>query len=393
MRSSYQALSPEMHRTLVHRGRIVVLILAGLSAPAALGAQTSGTPLNGTVLDAAGNPIVGASVSIGGTQLSAMTDDRGHFRVTISGQGLQKLSVRRLGFQPVASDIDVNPGQSLRDVTIRMQAVPAMLNPVLVSATRGAYSGRLAGYYQRLESKSAGYFISRDEIDKKSYRNLSQLLRTVPGINAFPLKTGGSTVRIRQRQCRPLVWLDGVPMPAGEVDLDAFPVSTLHGIEVYSGSNATPQDFAISGPTSCGSIVLWSRGRDTDPLERRVREPMDLENLIAAQKIFAADQVDQRVSLVDPDALAVTYPAELIPEGLNGFVLMQYVVDERGAIDPATISIVSSSHPLFSAAAALALKRATYHPAMKGGIAVRQVVLQPFSFLPRGGKDTSQGLR
>jgi len=74
-------------------------------------------------------------------------------------------------------------------------------------------------------------------------------------------------------------------------------------------------------------------------------------------------------------------------------VLMQYVVDERGAIDPVTISIVSSSHPLFSAAAALALKRATYHPAMKGGIAVRQVVLQPFSFLPRGGKDTSQGLR
>jgi TonB family protein len=393
MRSSYQALSPEMHRTLVHRGRIVVLILAGLSAPAALGAQTSGTPLNGTVLDAAGNPIVGASVSIGGTQLSAMTDDRGHFRVTISGQGLQKLSVRRLGFQPVASDIDVNPGQSLRDVTIRMQAVPAMLNPVLVSATRGAYSGRLAGYYQRLERKSAGYFISRDEIDKKSYRNLSQLLRTVPGINAFPLKTGGSTVRIRQRQCRPLVWLDGVPMPAGEVDLDAFPVSTLHGIEVYSGSNATPQDFAISGPTSCGSIVLWSRGRDTDPLERRVREPMDLENLIAAQKIFAADQVDQRVSLDDPDALNVTYPAELIPEGLNGFVLMQYVVDERGAIDPATISIVSSSHPLFSAAAALALKRATYHPAMKAGVAVRQVVLQPFSFLPRGGKNTSQGLR
>jgi hypothetical protein len=393
MRSSHRALPPESRRSLVNRGRIVLLVLAVLSVPTGIVAQPGSMPLNGTVLDAVGIPIGGANVSILGVQGSAITDDRGHFRVMIPGVGQQKISVRRLGFQPVISEINVIAGQSVRDVTLRMQPAPSMLNPVVVSATRGAYSGRLAGYYQRLERKSAGYFIPRDEIDRKSYRNLSQLLRNVPGINAFPLRTGGSTVRIRERQCRPLVWLDGVPMPAGEVDLDAFPVSTLHGIEVYSGSNSTPQDFATSGSTACGSILLWSRGRDTDPLERRAREPMDLENLVAAQKVFSADQVDQRVSLVDPNALAVMFPAELIGDGLNGSVLMQYVVNEKGAIEPETISIVSSSHPLFSAAAALALKSATYHPAMKGGNAVRQVVLQPFNFVPRGGKNTSQGLR
>jgi hypothetical protein len=393
MRSSHRALPPESRRSLVNPGRIVLLVLAVLSVPTGIVAQPGSMPLNGTVLDAVGIPIGGANVSILGVQGSAITDDRGHFRVMIPGVGQQKISVRRLGFQPVISEINVIAGQSVRDVTLRMQPAPSMLNPVVVSATRGAYSGRLAGYYQRLERKSAGYFIPRDEIDRKSYRNLSQLLRNVPGINAFPLRTGGSTVRIRERQCRPLVWLDGVPMPAGEVDLDAFPVSTLHGIEVYSGSNSTPQDFATSGSTACGSILLWSRGRDTDPLERRAREPMDLENLVAAQKVFSADQVDQRVSLVDPNALAVMFPAELIGDGLNGSVLMQYVVNEKGAIEPETISIVSSSHPLFSAAAALALKSATYHPAMKGGNAVRQVVLQPFNFVPRGGKNTSQGLR
>jgi TonB family protein len=393
MRSSHQASSPDSARSLALRGRIVVLLLSVLLGPAALGAQTSAVPLDGIVLDAAGIPIAGANVSVAGTAVATITDEKGHFRVSIPATGQQKLSVRRLGFQPVSSDINVVAGQSLRDVTIRMTPSASMLNPVLVSAARGAYSGRLAGYYQRLERRSAGYFISRDQIDKKSYRNLSQMLRNVPGINAFPLKTGGSAVRIRQRQCRPLVWLDGVPMPAAEVDLDAFPVSTLHGIEVYSGSGSTPQDFATSGSTACGSIVLWSRGRDTDPLERRAREPMDLEQLVTAQKVFPADQVDQRASLIDVNALAVTYPAELLPQGVSGYVMMQYVVDEKGAIEPETISVVSSSHPLFSAAAALALKNASYRPAMKAGAAVRQVVLQPFNFAPHGAKNTSQGMR
>jgi len=393
MRMSNQASFPDSGARLNVRGRVVALVLSGLIVPAFLAAQTSGVPLNGTVLDAAGIPIAGASISIAGIQAGTTSDEKGHFHLAIPAAGQQKLLVRRLGFQPVSSDLNIVAGESLRDVTVRMTPAASLLNPVLVSATRGAYSGRLAGYYQRLERKSAGYFISRDQIDKKSYRNLSQLLRTVPGINAFPLKIGGSAVRIRERQCRPLVWLDGVPMPAAEVDLDAFPVSTLHGIEVYSSSGATPQDFATSGSTSCGSIVLWSRGRDTDPLERRAREPMDLERLVESKKIFPADQVDERASLVDVNALAVTYPAELLPSATSGFVLMQYVVDEKGMIEPETISVVSSSHPLFSAAAALALKNASYHPAMKAGVAVRQVVLQPFNFAPNGSRNTSQGMR
>lgn len=335
----------------------------------------------------AGIPILGASVSLEGAQAATTTDEKGQFHFSVNAGGSQKLSVRRLGFEPVTSDISIVPGRSIGDLIIRMPAAPTLLSPVLVSGTRGVYTGRLAGYYKRLERRSIGYFISRDQIDRKSYRSLSQLLRTVPGINAFPLNTGGSTVRIRERQCRPLVWLDGVPMPAGEVDLDAIPVSTLHGIEVYSGSTTTPQDFATSGSTTCGSIVLWSRGRDTDPLPRPVREAMNLEQMVAGQEVFPADEVTQRASLVDRGALDVTYPAELVHERLIGFVLMQYVVDEHGVVEPESISVVSSTHPLFSASAARALRGAVYKPATRAGKPVRQVVLQPFSFVPNGGKN------
>jgi TonB family protein len=261
-----------------------------------------------------------------------------------------------------------------------------------VRAVQGTYTGRLAGYYTRLQRRSGGYFISRDEIDRKSYRNLSQLLRNVPGINAFPMKSGGGTVRMREQQCRPLIWLDGVPMPAAEVDLDAFPVSSLHGIEAYPGHSNTPQDFLISGGLGCGTIALWSRGADTDPLIRRGKQPLDLEKLITLQKAFSSEQVDQRASLLDPDALTVMYPPELVADGLAGTVLVEYVVDATGGIERESISVVSSSHPLFSAAVILALKNVSYHPAIKAGNAVRQIVQQPFSFLPNSGR-TSQGLK
>ena len=372
-------------------GRVRAFLLAASLTPAIIAAQSSSS-ISGTVADATGIPIAGAAVSVAGIAVSVATDEDGRFRLTTPAAAGFTLIVRRLGFTPVSRDLTVSAGQEIRDVQIKMSPVASLLSPMLVSATRGAYKGRLGGYYQRLERRSGGYFIPRTEIDKKSYKNLSQLLRVVPGVNAFPLKSGGATVRMRTRQCRPLVWMDGVPMPAAEVDLDAFPVSTLHGVEVYQANANTPQDFVLNGNPGCGTIVLWSRGPDTDPVSRKKRQPMDLAQLIALHKAFPADSVDQRTTLVDQGSLAAAYPAELLSEGAAGSVLVEYVVDARGVVEPETISVVSSTHPLFSAAAILAVKRATYNPAMKGGTAVRQIVLQPFSFFP-SGKTTTQGLR
>ena len=372
-------------------GRVRAFLLASLVMPVSLGAQGQ-VSVSGKVADAMGTAIAGATVSLAGTSTNVATDEDGRFNLTVPAAAGFTLSVRRLGFAPTSREITMTQGNPLRDLTIQMAPLPSLLSPVLVNATRGAYKGRLAGYYQRLERKSGGYFISRTAIDKKSYKNLSQLLRVVPGINAFPLKSGGSTVRMRTRQCRPLVWMDGVPMPTGEVDLDAFPVSTLHGVEVYPATANTPQDFVLNGTPSCGTIVLWSRGGDTDPVIRKGRKPFDLEQMILAHKAFSADSVDQRATLVSAGSLAALYPAELLSEGATGSVLVEYVVDSEGAVEPETISIVSSTHPLFSAAVILAVRRAAYNPAIRSGTPVRQVVLQPFSFFP-AGNTTTQGLR
>ncbi len=360
-----------------------------LLAPVPVAAQAT---LNGIVADSDGVPLTGATVTVAGTQSSATTDERGHFRLSGIAAGTAKLAARRLGFAPVEQAVQVASRRSVDGIELRMTPLPMMLSPVLVSSKTPEYRGRLAGYYQRLERRSAGYFISRVEIDRKSHRALSQLLRNVPGLASIRLRSGG-TVRMRGRTCRPLVWLDGVPMPAGEVDLDAFPTSTIHGIEVYPGATGVPQDFSRGGgASSCGTIVLWSRGPDTDAPRQSRGQDVNLERLVESLKVFSPDQVEKAAVLLSADAIEIGYPPELYSTGIEGSVLAEFVVDTTGRVERETLTAVASTHPLFTTAAMRAIQGARFSPALKDGKPVRQVVQQPFRFVhgPRRSGESSQ---
>jgi periplasmic protein TonB len=75
-----------------------------------------------------------------------------------------------------------------------------------------------------------------------------------------------------------------------------------------------------------------------------------------------------------------TYPPEFAAEQRQGEVLLEFVVRSSGRVDTASITVLYSDHPLFTAAARAALKRARYEPAAHAGRAVRQRTRQPFSF-------------
>ena len=362
--------------------RVVTFVGVALLWVASVRAQET-LLLSGIVSDSVGVPIVGARVSISGKGSTVTTDDRGEFRLVGVSPGVMELDARRLGFVPIKRVIRIFTKESLNRFQLIMAPLPRTLSPVLVQANHVEYRGRLAGYYQRMQRRSGGYFVSRDEIDRKSFQTLSHLLTSVPGINAFTLRSGGGTVRMRGMGCRPMVWLDGVPMPAGEVDLDAFPASTLHGIELYLGSTATPAEFVTNdGNSSCGTILLWSRGRDTDPPAQARATKVDLDSLLESLQVFSADQVEKPADVAGRRPLDVTYPPELFAAGVGGGVLVEFVVDTSGRIEADTYSIVSSSNPLFSQAVNRALQSVMYTPATKNGRPVRQAVQQPFSFVP-----------
>ncbi|HKY99089.1 MAG TPA: TonB family protein [Gemmatimonadaceae bacterium] len=368
---------------------IATLYIVACAVPAIFSREAAAQAgaLAGTVSDSAGVPITGVEVIVGGAAYTARTDDRGQFRIS-APVGLVTITARRIGFEAVSQQVQITGASDPTQVNLRLRSLPSVLKPVVVRTSKVEYRGRLAGYYRRLENQNAGVFIPRSQIDSENPRTLSQLLTHVAGINATRTRGGGSGVRMRGRNCWPLVWLDGLPMGAGEVDLDAFAPTSIHGIEIYLGSTTAPMGFiANRDQSSCGTILLWSRGPDTDPITRRGNaQRFDLEKMIASLKVYTADQVDLPAAVDPKYEMKVEYPPAVFAAGTGGSVVVEFVVDSVGRVEPGTLGIVSSSDQLLADAVKRAVEAASYTPARLKGAAVRQVVVQPFAFPPRDGK-------
>ena len=356
-----------------------------LLLPLSVMAQNPGV-VSGLVADSTGAPVFGAEVSLTGLTHRALTDESGAFHLSEVPVGTATISVRRMGFAPYTTPVSISAANArVENVRVTLLPLATVLTPVFVSSRRVEYTGRLAGYYQRLEKRNGGYFITRDQIDRENPRTLSQLLLHVPGITPYKGRAGSQGIRMRGRLCWPLVWIDGTPMPAGDVDLDAFAPQTIHGIELYLGSTTAPARFILGRvDNSCGTIVLWSRGPDTDPITFFRRSSVDLDSLIQALAIFTADQVDAPAEPVQRD-LPVGYPQSLYAAGVGGSVIAEFVVDEKGEVEQETFGIVASSNPLFSEAVRQAVLHTMFTPARRKGAAVRQLVQQPFRFVARRG--------
>ncbi len=76
----------------------------------------------------------------------------------------------------------------------------------------------------------------------------------------------------------------------------------------------------------------------------------------------------------------VRYPDALRSASVQGEVLAQFVVDATGAIEPGTFKVLQSNHGDFTAAVEAALPNMRFSPAEVGGVRVRQLVQQPFTF-------------
>ena len=66
--------------------------------------------------------------------------------------------------------------------------------------------------------------------------------------------------------------------------------------------------------------------------------------------------------------------------GFEGEVVLAFVIDTTGHVEPRSIQVVSSPHPLFEAAARGVILGSVYRPAQLRGVPVRARVQQPLSF-------------
>jgi protein TonB len=94
---------------------------------------------------------------------------------------------------------------------------------------------------------------------------------------------------------------------------------------------------------------------------------------------FRADQVDKQVGLI-AGARPPAYPEALRNAAIEGRVVVEFVVDERGQAVQGSIRVVQSDNDLFADAVKVALGRLRFTPAEVGGKKVSQLVQMPFVF-------------
>lgn len=103
----------------------------------------------------------------------------------------------------------------------------------------------------------------------------------------------------------------------------------------------------------------------------------------AATQPFAPRDSDRSVMAV-PGSVAPRYPQILQTAGVEGGVLVAFVVDRTGDVDAGSIKVLRSTHKLFTEAVAAALPKMHFLPAILHDAAVRQAVRMPILFSVAG---------
>lgn len=95
-------------------------------------------------------------------------------------------------------------------------------------------------------------------------------------------------------------------------------------------------------------------------------------------QVFMEAQVDEIPTVAS--TRPPRYPEVLRAAGINGRVLMQFVVDTTGHVEESTLKIISTPHPGFNNAAKEAVLGTVFHPGKMHGSAVAVLVQQAVNF-------------
>lgn len=260
---------------------------------------------------------------------------------------------------------------------------PQMMEPVMVSATRGGPHW-MREFYRRRQVYP-GHFITREQMVSFDDVRITDLMRArVPGAQVSGTN-GRSRLRLRGQRCAPMVWLDGASTPAGEFDLDVLQVSTIAAVEVYSSGAHAPAQFRTPfGRDGCGGVVvIWSRVGLEDAPEPRTADAGAPVRSGAVVPTYRAADVDDVAKLDSAHLVNPQYPDSLLAFSVAGEVVASFVVDTTGEVVKGSIGIVSETSPAFGNAVRQAIAASRFIPARKGGRLVRQILFLPYHFTPR----------
>ncbi len=260
-------------------------------------AQERRVGLRGVVVDSvSGDPVAGATLSLNGRPALTETRRDGSFVFTAVSAPGERISVRKIGYEPMEAPVQAPSRDGWIDVgTIHISPISAALPAVVIrGGTR--VRGEMAGFTGRAE-RGIGTFLSRGDIERHRFRRSSEILRTIPGLivecrtgqclvgfsrNRRPGVLDGTRTRFETdggqglggdapnealsrvpsgsapgRICPVAYYVDGMRFE-GNLGIDEFPPEEIEAIELHKGPATTPMRFRSRGST-CGTIVIWTR--------------------------------------------------------------------------------------------------------------------------------------
>ena len=264
--------------------RWLAILLGLLSFPPALQAQ-SGT-ISGRVLESStGRPIDGAVVRIEGSDLAALSDSTGAYRLVDVPPGPQVVRVRRIGFADLRVPVTFAPDAVLyRDLEMATRAIELEGLSVTVDPVSRA-RGELA----------TASVIDLEAIQNQTATSLAGILELLPGVPLEPPGLGG----VQQFALRSaatsgsggigsndlasfgtVIILDGIPVSnnanlqslgsgagvsfttsaGGGIDLRKIPANTLERVEVIRGLPSVRY-----GDLTQGAVVVDTRAGEVPP--------------------------------------------------------------------------------------------------------------------------------
>lgn len=229
-----------------------LLLLASLKMAAA--------DLRGLVVDAdTREPLIGAHVSVEGTEKIAVTDVEGRFRLT----GLKKgqrctLLVKYVSYADLR--VEAQAGAQGQDLIVEMQTDVRDLGEVTVTG-QARHNTEVAMVRTMRESQVIQSNVSAQEIQRTQDSNAGEVIRRVPGVSLIDEKfvmVRGLSQRYNN------VWVNGGAAPSSEADARAFsfdliPSSQIDNLQIMKTPTAEyPADY------TGGFIAIATKDMPTD---------------------------------------------------------------------------------------------------------------------------------
>jgi protein TonB len=131
----------------------------------------------------------------------------------------------------------------------------------------------------------------------------------------------------------------------------------------------------MTGALSADSIVIGSGPARSGPGGTCQLRCLDLEDKGSSGEWRVNELLMHLITPAKP-----RYPEVLRAAGIDGRVLVRFVVDTLGRIDPASVQILSSTHDQFTRAVRAALSGFRFRPAESGGKRIPALAEMPFEF-------------